>query len=107
MSKQNILQKVLNEAERCSNSSVCVFDLDSTLICVRGRTEAILRSAPDYPPLRQICTGQVDLFRAIEVHSEDYGLKQILIRNEIQLSSSCLYDLSGYWTRCFFSDEFF
>lgn len=107
MSKENILQKVLDEAKRCfSNECVCVFDLDSTLICVRGRTEAILRSAPDYPPLRQACAGQVDLFRTIEVQPTDYGLQQILLRKGIQLSSSCYYDLSGYWSHCFFSGEF-
>lgn len=106
MSKNNILRKVLEEAQQCGGSYVCVFDLDSTLICVRGRTQAILRSAPDYPPLRQICASQVDLFKNIEVYPTDYGLKQVLIRTGIQLSSSCYYDLSGYWSHCFFSNEF-
>ena len=106
MSGQNILRKVLDEAQQYDGNYVCVFDLDSTLICVRGRTEAILRSAPDYPPLRQICAGQVDLFKTIEVYPTDYGLKQILLRKGIQLSSSCYYDLSGYWAHCFFSSEF-
>ncbi len=106
MSGQNILRKVLDEVQQCDGNYACVFDLDSTLICVRGRTQAILRSAPDYPPLSQICAGQVDLFRTIEVYPTDYGLKQILIRKGIQLSSSCYYDLSGYWAHCFFSNEF-
>ncbi len=106
MSRQNILRRVLAEAQQFSGNCVCVFDLDSTLICVRGRTQAILRSAPDDPPLKQICAGQVDLFKTIEVHPTDYGLKQILIRKGIRLSSSCFYNLSGYWTHCFFSGDF-
>ena len=106
MPKKNILKKALDEAQYCDGSYAFVFDLDSTLICVRGRTQAILRSAPDYPPLRQICAGQVDLFKAIEVYPKDYGLKHILLRKGIQLSHSCYYDLSGYWAHCFFSNEF-
>lgn len=107
MSKQtNILKNVLDSAQQCDQNCACVFDLDSTLICVRGRTQAILRSAPDYPPLRQVCAGQVELFRTIEVYPTDYGLKHILARTGIRLSSSCYYDLSGYWSHCFFSNEF-
>lgn len=105
MSTENILQRVLDEARQCKGCA-CVFDLDSTLICVRGRTQAILRSVPDYPPLKQVCAGQMDLFKTIEVYPTDYGLKQVLLRKGIQLSSSCYSDLSRYWAQCFFSNEF-
>jgi hypothetical protein len=84
--------------------TVCIFDLDSTLFNVAPRTEQILKEF-------SIAEKRPDLFK-IKVHSKDWGLKEILIREGFDLTDRSPENirlhqrLISFWTEKFFTNEY-
>jgi hypothetical protein len=98
-----LLNKILtNHAQTAS--SICVFDLDSTLFNVAPRTEQILKEfakTHNYPDLAKI-----------SVHPSDWGLREILIREGYDMSALHSENmhlhktLIDFWTKNFFTNEY-
>ena len=103
MKNTALLNKILtNNAQ--SASSICVFDLDSTLFNVAPRTEQILKEFAEiynYPDLAKI-----------SVHPTDWGLREILIRegydmSELKSENIHLHKkLIDFWTEKFFTNNY-
>ena len=100
----NALLKQILQSAKSSKNSLYVFDLDSTLFCVSGRTQKILQTAPDY--LKDIPSHQANLLRNIKVNTNDFSLHGILKRSGIQLSFLCYKEIFHFWTHHFFSNDF-
>ena len=84
-----------------------VFDLDSTLICVHQRSEAILRHIAQSPDFQENHFQEAEVLSRIQVHPQDFSLKEILRRAGLKNLSFSLYKkIFMEWTRFFFSNDF-
>ena len=97
------LKQILKSAESSKNS-LYVFDLDSTLFCVSGRTQKILQTAPDH--LKNIPPHQADVLKNIKINTTDFSLHDILKRTGVHLSFSCYKKVFHFWADRFFSNDF-
>lgn len=102
--KQNVLKKILIEAQQ--SNSLCVFDIDSTLIKVSGRTQAILRKAPSDPMVKDSCASYKEFFESLIVSEKDFSLKDILKKGGIYLDFNGHKQVYFFWTKNFFSHRF-
>jgi len=103
LSHQNANSSVYSSVNAESlRTTACVFDLDSTLFNVAPRTEQILKEFG-------IAYG-LDQFLKIKVNPKDWGLKEILIREGLNLSDPGIKDLHhkliSFWSDKFFSNEY-
>ena len=99
----SLLKHILQSAESSKNS-LYVFDLDSTLFCVSGRTQKILQTTPNH--LKDIPSKQAELLKNIKVNIKDFNLHDILKRAGVQLSFPCYKQIFHFWTNHFFSNDF-
>ena len=79
---------------------LAVFDLDSTLFNVSSRTQKILT---EFTELHQ-----VERLRGIQVHCEDWGIKEAVIRAGLSIETDLelLHSLRDFWSARFFTSEY-
>ena len=106
MTKNGVLPEILRQIEGASFPKLCVFDLDSTLICVKGRTKKILQSVAHYPRFQHICSPYIEHFKKAEFDEKAYSLKSILQNMGVSLNFDCYKEVFLYWTLHFFSNKY-
>ena len=106
MTDSDTLNQVLTETNRAPRQSLCVFDLDSTLICVRKRTEKILQSVVTEKQFAHFSSSQLESIKNITVKDTDFRLQDILDRAQVSLDSKQYRLIHDYWTYHFFSNNF-
>ena len=99
----DILKQVLKETKELSNKPLCVFDLDSTLICVKERTRKILQSAVSNEKFRH---WKIDSLKEVVVKPTDFSLRDVLQRASIDLSETQYLSICNFWAHHFFSNSF-
>ena len=98
----NILKQVLKETKQIPKP-LCVFDLDSTLICVSERTRKILQTAASHEDFKH---WKMDFLKEVVVKPTDFRLKDILQRASLDLSDKQYRSLFKFWGLHFFSNSF-
>ncbi len=99
MTFQNITL-LYNELIAKNNSSICVFDLDSTIFNVSPRSQKILHEFA--------LTNHLPELLNITVKTEDWGVYEALLRaGYTQIQNQDLHQaLKKYWNEKFFSNEY-
>lgn len=105
MDIQSVLLQILKEVQTKPNS-LCVFDLDSTLICVKKRTQKILQALAEDSYFRQNHPGPAKMLKDIEIDPNDFNLKTMFKRARLKLSDSLYQKIFLYWTTHFFSNDY-
>ncbi len=106
MPQSNILNQILKEASQLSKRPLCVFDLDSTLICVSERIKKILQSVESNEKFKHWNPSQFHKIKTITVKNTDFSLKDVFERASIHLSNEQYRLIHKYWAYCFFSNSF-
>ena len=97
------LKKALQTVRQGPFPLAAVFDLDSTLFCMKYRTEAILKSLlSQKPALREFAP----VLKHLKVSVRDWAVEGILARYGLPEDNPLVQEISKMWRKCFFSDQF-
>ncbi len=99
-SNLNQILKITGEYAAQNMRMLAVFDLDSTLFNVSTRTQKILSEFADL--------NIDDRLKNVEVHHEDWGIKEAVLRAGLNLESDLvlLKKLHNFWSERFFTSEY-
>ena len=103
---KKILQKILNqavEAKKHGKAFVVVFDLDSTLFCVRFRNASILNQLAADTELNQHFPEFAPHLKSLNVTPKDWGIRTILARAKILGTIDFFEMIRTKWAEAFFS----
>ena len=100
------LKSVLQAIERSRHPMAVVFDLDSTLFCVKWRTEGIIKDAVQNPSFISNFPEMAKPFQQIQVHPRDWALKDIFKRHGLDPSAPASKAIQKFWNRYFFQNDY-
>jgi hypothetical protein len=105
-----ILDQLINEADqaRYENKKILVvFDLDSTLFNVTGRTQKIIKELAARPEVQAKFPQEAAILPRVEFTAKDWGLRAPLTRAGFQASSAEFFKhVRDYWHQHFFSNSY-
>ncbi len=104
MSQKN-LQKAIELTKKNQPNVAIVFDLDSTLFCMKYRTQAIIN---DYIQ-QDSFVAQSSLrekMQSIEVTKKDWSIEEILKRYDLDKNEQLLKRLAVFWRKTFFTNDY-
>ena len=102
--KEN-LRKAVEIVRQSQPSVAVVFDLDSTLFCMKYRTEAILKQSIEHKELN-LSSEIVSIIEKLEVSERDWSVGDILSRYGVSSEDSTVEALYRYWRKYFFTNDF-
>ncbi len=107
---KNLLEQIRNRALSISQqkqSSLAVFDLDSTLFDVGPRLERILSEFAGVPENQKLFPEQVQHFKNLHIERRDWGVRDTLIRAGLDGHHPEFHDaLKAFWRKNFFSNDY-
>ncbi len=106
MSLSPLLQ-LLESAQRSPESSLIVFDLDSTLFDVSPRLQKIIDDFASSSENKMKFPNEVKRLEFARTESRDWGVKNALERAGIHSASDAFHAaMKSHWLSCFFSNEY-
>ena len=100
------LKSVLQTIEQSPHPVAVIFDLDSTLFCVKWRTEGIIRDAVQNSNFADNFPEMVEPFQKIQVHPKDWALKDILKRHGLDPGAPASRAIQKIWNKHFFQNDY-
>ena len=100
------LQKALKFTEQPEAQSLFVFDLDSTLFCMKYRTQAIINSCIKEKEFYNRFSDKMDKMREIQVTERDWSVKEIMSRYGFSPEEPCVLFMDKYWRKSFFRNTY-
>lgn len=104
-SPQQSLKKALQISDEKKERAVFVFDIDSTLFCMKYRTQAIIDQALQEEFMLKEFSKYSKKMSEVKVTETDWSIAEILSRYEIR-DKKLLKKMESYWRRIFFSDRY-
>lgn len=104
-SKRN-LRRALQIAKENKENSFFVFDLDSTLFCMKYRTGAIIQNTCKDPVFSKKFAKHLDSVRLARPTETDWSLEEIMSRQGLVAESEVVRELVRFWRRDFFSNDY-
>lgn len=104
MTPNEILSLIFTDVGSHKNCAV-VFDLDSTLFCVSTRSQAILHDLATESWFLQQFPKAADILAKVEVHRHEYGIKESLLRVNLEATPELVQVIRKYWRAKFFSNS--
>ncbi len=101
MSQEN-LNKAIELTKKNQPNVAVVFDLDSTLFCMKYRTQAIIKDyiKKDHPPALK------KQLQNIKVTEKDWSVREILKRHRLDQERELLIQLETFWRDSFFRNDY-
>ena len=100
------LEKALKIAQKYGNKSLFVFDMDSTLFCMKYRVQAIIAHAFHEPSLLEDFPNEIKNLPFIEPQVSDWSIEDVLSRYQPALPQEFLKRVEKIWRKKFFSNEY-
>ena len=100
------LHKALNLAKEKKRENLFVFDLDSTLFCMKYRTEAIIKSSLKNPDFQKNFFQYIERIKKIEVTNRDWSIEEILTRYGFSPGEQIVTHLQKLWSNRFFTNNY-
>ncbi|MCY4513044.1 MAG: HAD family hydrolase [Bdellovibrionales bacterium] len=100
------LKSVLQTIEENPHPVAVVFDLDSTLFCVKWRTEGIIKDAVQTPAFIKNFSEMTEQFQQIQVHPKDWSLKDIFKRHGLDPNTPASKTIQKFWSKYFFQNDY-
>ena len=104
-STQENLKKALQISDQKRELAVFVFDIDSTLFCMKYRTQAIINQALQEDFLLKEFTQYSKKISEIKVTETDWSIVEILSRYGVT-DKKLVQKMEFYWRRSFFSNQY-
>jgi hypothetical protein len=102
----SISKKIFNEIIKDQDNPIVLFDLDSTLFNVISRTESIVQDFTNDKNYQSKYQNETLKLKEIKFTEKDWGLRDALIRLDIQANLAFFEDLRKYWREHFFSNHY-
>lgn len=104
--KQNNLKKVIKILKQNSVGSACVFDLDSTLFCMKHRTQTILGDIfKELDIVKKQSPSVLKKLHQVKVSERDWAIRDLLIKNGIT-DEDLLLAINQSWRKKFHSESY-
>ena len=103
---ENHLKSVLQIIDQSDHPVAVVFDLDSTLFCVKWRTEGIIKDAVQNPSFTKKFPEMIEQFKQIQVHPRDWALKDIFKRHGLDPKAPASKTIQKFWSKYFFKNDY-
>ena len=100
------LKAALRMAERHRAKARFVFDMDSTLFCMKYRTQAIIRDCLKEPDFCRNFSEDLELIKHIHVTTRDWSVEEILTRAGLISKKALVREVRRIWQKKFFSNEY-
>ena len=100
------LKSVLQTVQKSLQPVAVVFDLDSTLFCVKYRTEGIIKDAVKSPVFVKKFSKMTEKFQKITVHPTDWFLKDIFLRHGMNPEDPACREVQKFWNKHFFRNNY-
>ena len=105
MSKENLLS-VLNTIKQSPHPVATVWDLDSTLFCMKWRTEGILKDAVKSLNIKKQSPELAEKILAIQVEPTDWSLTDVFQRHQLNTTTTLFEKIHKYWMEFFFQNNY-
>lgn len=99
-------EKLLHIAKKQKQQALFVFDLDSTLLCVKNRTQHILHECAKDKNFIKLFPNQARQIQQIQTLDRDWYIKDILSRHNLHANTACLNFIECFWKKRFFSNDY-
>lgn len=102
--KEN-LKKAIELVQNRTGPLAAVFDLDSTLFCMKYRTEAIIKEFIK-KNIHNLPSEIISKTKSLKVTERDWSVEEILSRYDIAPEDPVVKAIHKFWRKCFFTNDF-
>lgn len=106
MNFKNDSRQIFQKLAKASSESIAVFDIDSTLLNVTQRTQAIVEAFSNEPSFIKKYQIETEQLKSVKILDQDWGLRSALKRHGLISSLDFFEDLHKYWRTHFFSNTY-
>ena len=100
------LKKVIETAKQKKNKSLFVFDVDSTLFCMKYRTQALIQSCLENTDFCEKFKDHLEKIKQIQVTETDWSISEIMSRYNFQPEEEIVAAVHKVWKKGFFSNDY-
>ena len=99
-------KKVIETAKQRKDKSLFVFDVDSTLFCMKYRTQALIQSCLEKPDFCKKFPDYLEKMKKIQVTETDWSISEIMSRYGFQPEEEIVTTVHKIWKKGFFSNDY-
>ena len=103
---ENNFKKALLIAEREKEKALFIFDLDSTLFCMKYRTQAIIQDCIQNESFYTQFPKQIKTIQKVEVTERDWSITEIMSRYGFSPKEACVVAMEKFWRKRFFKNDY-
>ena len=100
------LKEALEEARRKKDHLVFVFDIDSSLLCMKYRTQAILKDIAKDPEFKKNFSLESGILEKAKVTERTWSVSEVLEPYGISPDHPCMDFIIKAWRKAFFSNDY-
>ena len=100
------LNKALHIAKERGSKSLFVFDMDSTLFCMKYRVRTIIAEAFHQPSILEAFSDTIKKLPFIEPNLNDWSIQEVLSRYHPAFPKELLKEIEKFWRERFFSNDY-
>ena len=105
-SQQNSFQKAIETAKQKKDKGLFVFDVDSTLFCMKYRTQALIQSCLKSTEFCKKFQTHLEKIKKIQVTETDWSIAEIMGRYGFQPEEEIVTAIHKIWKKGFFSNDY-
>ena len=99
-------KKAIYIAKQKKDQSLFVFDLDSTLFCMKYRTQAIIRSCINNKEFYNEFSKHLETIKKVEVTERDWSVEEIMSRYGFLPTEPLVIAIQKLWRKSFFKNDY-
>ena len=99
-------QEVIEIAKQKKEKSLFVFDLDSTLFCMKYRTQALIQSCLEKTDFCEKFKDYLEEIKSIQVTETDWSISEIMSRYGFHPEEEIVSAVHKIWKKGFFSNSY-
>jgi len=99
-------KKAIQTAEQKKEKSLFVFDMDSTLFCMKYRTQAIIKDCLKDSLFCEQFPEHLNTIRQVEVTERDWSVEEIMSRYGFSRDESFVQAIQKIWKKSFFTNNY-
>lgn len=99
-------KKAIQLAEQKKEQSLFVFDLDSTLFCMKYRTQAIIRNCVSEKEFCEKFSEYLHTVKKVKVTKWDWSVEEIMSRYGFPPEDSLVLAIKKQWKKSFFTNDY-
>lgn len=104
---KKIFEEILGtQPDAMTNSKLAIFDLDSTLFNVSGRSMRILQDFCNDPLMVEKYPADIERLKLIRVLPSDWGIREAIVRQGWEAPPDFFVAVRDFWRTHFFSNQY-